>query len=476
MGFKKALIKNIFISGSFSYASQAITFLSTIIISRYLGPAAYGFVGIISIFTRFLTVFSDSGVSLAIIRSDFQYTYHKSVETLSLLLGVLLCVITCLLAFPVAAFFRLPDLVLPMMVMSLSFVFRSLTFVRSALVARQLNFKFSGYVTLMSTLFTVVLTIVMAYFGAGYWALVVPQTLAGLVTLAILENKLRFRFHLYSWAHVRVSFRHTRKTIGNVMGFNVVNYWSRNLDNLLAGRLYGAGDLGIYSRAYNLLMFPLALITGLITAVLYPSLNSIKHEPDRLRAEYLSTMRLIGFISFPVSCALLLFGRQLVHFLWGEAWMGVAPFLPYFGLLLLSQSLTSTVGNMLVLIKREEVLRISGWISAVAIISGIVYGAFHSLLAIAQFYSLAFIVLVLPLNLFYIFVHTMKFPLSTMLMFWVPNILFSLAIWFACYYDLANVKPLLLLGFLLAMVWNGRAEIGKIAVFVSQRLFKSKLA
>ena len=466
MSFKKALAKNILISGSFTYLSQAITFFSTIIISRYLGPESYGFVGIISIFTRFLNVFADSGMSLAVIRSDFLYTYHKSVDTLALLVGVLLCAATCLLSFPISIFFRTPGLVLPMMVMSLSFVFRSMTLVRSALIVKNMDFRFSGYVMVITSLFTAVATILMAQWGAGYWSLVIPQTLSGLVTLLLLERKIKFKFHLYSWAHVKVSFRHTRKTIGNVMGFNVVNYWSRNLDNLLVGRMYGVGDLGIYNRAYNLLTFPLALITGLITAVLYPSLNKLKHSPEAIRTEYLSTLRMIGFIAFPVSCVLLLFNRQLVYLFWGEEWMGVAQLLPYFGLLLLSQSLSSTVGNMLVLIKREEVLRISGWLSAVAIIGGIVYGAFHSLLSIAQFYSLAFIVLVLPLNLFYIFIHTMKFPRNKMLLFWGPNILFSLALWLACYFGLEQLKWLLLAAFFLVMLLNARSEISKVFVFL----------
>jgi len=472
MSFKKVFVKNILVSGGYTYLSQAISFFSTIIISRYLDPESYGFVGIITIFIRFLTVFSDSGISLAIIRSDFLYTYHKSVDTLALLVGLVLCALTCLLAFPVSLFFHMPGLRLPMMVMSLSFIFKSMTLVRGALITKEMDFRFAGYVTLLTSVFTVIATIFMAYWGAGYWALVIPQTFSGLVTLILLEKKTRFKFHLYSWAHIRVSFRHTRKTIGNLMGFNMVNYWSRNLDNLMVGKMYGAGDLGIYNRAYNLLAFPLTLITGLITTVLYPSLNKIKHSAEAVRAEYLSILRLLGFISFPVSCILLLFGHQLVYLMWGESWMAVAKLLPYFGLLLLSQSLSSTFGNILVLLKKEKVLRINGWLSAVAVISGIVYGAFHSLLAIAQFYSLAFIVLVLPLNVFYVFVYAMKFPLKTMLQFWVPNILLSLGIWFSCYYNMEQAKLLLLLAFSLSMVLNARTELLKILQLLKDRLKK----
>lgn len=467
MSFKKSLVKNILVSGGYNYLSQAISFFSSVIISRLLTPESYGFVGLITVFTGFLTIFSDSGISLAIIRSNFLYTYHKSVDTLALVIGVSLCVVTSLLAFPIAMFYKMPGLMLPMIVMSFSFIFKSMTLVRGAIISKELRFGLAGSITLQTTIFIVVTTIILAYYGAGYWSLVIPQTLSGLVTLMLQERKLRFGFHLYSLAHVKVSFRHTKKIIGNIMGFNVVNYWSRNSDNLLVGRLYGATELGLYGRAYNLLTFPLALITGLIGAVLFPSLNKLKHSVQAVRREYLFILRMIGFISFPISFVLLLFSHKLVYLLWGEAWLGVAEFLPYFGLLLLSQSLLSTVGNILVLVKREEVLRISGWISAAIIVSAIAAGASVSLIAIAQYYSLAFIVLVLPMQLFYVYIHTLKFPAKTMLAFWGPNILFSLALWFTVYFQLELPRLILLIAFFITMVFNAREEIAKMIIMMS---------
>ena len=470
MSFKKTLLKNILVSGGYNYLSQAISFLSSIIVSRLLTPESYGLVGIIAVFTGFLAIFSDSGISLAIIRSNYQYTYHKSVEMLALLVGTTLCLLTCLLAYPIALFFKNTTLILPMMVMSLTFIFRSMTLVRGALIVKQMKFGWSGLIVLKTTVVTVIATIVLAYYGAGYWSLVIPQTFAGLVTLFLQERKLKFGFHLYSKAHVVVSFRQTRKTIGNLMGFNMVNYWSRNTDNLLVGRFYGTADLGIYNRAYHMLTFPLSLITGLIGTVLFPSLNKLKDSEDAVRREYLFILKLIGFVSFPIAFILLLFSDKLVYLLWGKAWMGVAQLLPYFGLLVLSQSLLSTIGNILVLMKREEVLRISGWISAAVIISGIAFGATLSLLAIAQFYSLVFIAVVLPYHLFFVYIKVLKFPPASIMSFWGSNILFSLAIWFTCFYNLELLRIILLILFLIVMMFNARTEIGRTIMLINNNL------
>src|SRR5215212_6024583 len=113
MSFKKTLIRNILVSGGYNYLSQAIVFLSSIVVSRLLTPQSYGFVGIITVFTGFLSIFSDSGISMAVIRSNYLYTYYKSLDTVALLVGTILCVITCILAYPIAIFFRNTELVLP---------------------------------------------------------------------------------------------------------------------------------------------------------------------------------------------------------------------------------------------------------------------------------------------------------------------------------------------------------------------------
>lgn len=462
MSFKKSLLKNILISGSYNYASQIISFLSTVVTSRYLGPEAYGFVGIINIFTGFLLIFSDSGITLAVIRSGLGFSYQKSVDNIALIVGCILCFLTVLLSYPIAFFFSNPALVYPMIFMSLNFVFKSMTLVRTAVLAKNMRFNESGQITLYAMLITVCLTMFMAYLGAGFWSLIVPQIVSSLITLVMLENKIRLGYKVYPIAYLKVAFKQTKKTIGNLMGFNMVNYWARNSDNLIVGKFYGESSLGIYSRAYNLLTVPLSLITGLIGSVLYPSLNKIKDKPDEIRSEYAFTLKMITYISFPITFILVVFPKNLVLLLWGENWLAVSTILPYFGLLIFSQSLLSTVGNILVLVKKEDVLRKSGWLGAVIMISAICIGARYSINAIAQFYSLSFILIILPFNIFYIYIRTLKFGVRQMLLFWTPIVIFSFVIWLGCVYHAEYLKLGALSLLLVALVLNSAIDIKKL--------------
>lgn len=451
MGFRKGFFKNMLVFGGYNYASQLISFTSTIITSRLLTPESFGFVGLITVFTGFILIFSDSGISLAVIRSDYGRSYHKAIDTLALLIGIGLCLFTCLLAYPISLFYKSQALFLPTLVMSLLFIFRSMSLVRGALLSKMMKFNIIGQATLLSNVLQVVLTIILAYYGWDFWALIISQIVASISTLIFYEITTKLGFKIYPMHYVKFAFKYTKKTLSNIMGFNIVNYWARNSDNLLVGRMYGVWNLGIYNRAYNLLLTPLNLITGIIGVVLYPSLKKLKSEGGNIEMEYMFVLKIITVISFPITAALVMFPEQIVLFLWGPAWIKVAELLPYFGLLLFSQSLLSTAGNLLVLSGHEKVLMVSGWVGAIVMVAAIGYGASISVLAVAQYYSLAFILVVLPFNLIYIYIKTLKYHLLTTLMFWVPVIALSSSLWLSCYSDF-YVLRISVLGLLLFFV------------------------
>ncbi len=474
MSFKKAFFKNVLVSGSYNYLSQLIVFLSSFITARLLLPENYGLVGLITVFTGFISVFADSGLSLAVIKSDFGRSYHKGMDGLALFTGVILFFLTSLLAWPIAIFYDNHNLILPTIVLSFTFITRSLSIVRSALLSKDLRFDDIGKLTLISTLLSIILTIILAYVGAEHWAIIIPQLLTTIFAFFYYESKIKLGYHLYPLKYVKIAYRHTRRSIKTLLGFNLVNYWSRNSDNLIVGKVYGVNDLGIYNRAYSLLTLPLSLITGLMGTVLYPSLKKLKVEGGDINTEYIFVLKIISILVYPIAFIFILFPQQLVLLLWGENWMEVGTLLPYFGLLIFGQSLLSTTGNILVLLSKEKTLMISGWYGAFFTIAGISIGAFYSLQAIAQFYSLAFILFVLPFNMIYIFYNALRFNLKELLIFWLPIILISIGIWISCYYDHFGAKVFLLATLFLNMCVGSRNEIKKIIKIYIPSLLKNK--
>ncbi len=440
MSFRKSFFKNVLIAGGYNYAAQVLNFASTFITARLLLPETFGLVGLIIVFTGFITVFSDSGVSLAIIKSPPSRLFYKSVDTMAFYMGLILFAITALLAYPIALFYRNSSLVLPTFFLGTTFLFKSMGIVRAGVLSKGLQFSYLGKVVLVNMIINISITVVMALSGAGYWSLIVPQIVVAILPIFQYERKVHLGFKLYPWRYVKVAVRRTRSVVGNLIGFNFVNYWSRNSDNLLVGKMYGTADLGIYSRAYSLLQFPLSLITGVMSTVLYPSLNKHKETGGAIEGEYFFVMKVISVICFPISLILIMFPDVLVHYLWGDNWKKVAELLPFFGILILSQPMLSTVGNILILEGKERSLMLSGWVGSIFLITGIVIGANISLLAIAKYYSLGFLLLVLPFNITYIYIKSLGFTPKTVLMFWCPVLLTSLLLWVACVYNRQDYK------------------------------------
>ena len=107
---------------------------------------------------------------------------------------------------------------------------------------------------------------------------------------------------------------------GNLTGFNFINYFNRNLDNILLGYYLGAGPLGVYSRAYSLLLLPLREINGPASAVLLPALSRLQADPIRFRRAYLRAVEILGFAGLCIVGLTFSSAPELVRIVLGQGW------------------------------------------------------------------------------------------------------------------------------------------------------------
>src|SRR3546814_16295601 len=82
-------------------------------------------------------------------------------------------------------------------------------------------------------------------------------------------------------------------------GFNILNFISRNADNVLIGRFTSATQLGYYDRAYKLLLFPLSQINNPVGRVLIPILSRLVAQPERYRQAYLRAVGQLLLFTIP---------------------------------------------------------------------------------------------------------------------------------------------------------------------------------
>jgi len=112
---------------------------------------------------------------------------------------------------------------------------------------------------------------------------------------------------------------------GNVAASYLVFNLIRSTDNVLIGRYWGAGPLGLYSRAYNLLMLPVSQLNAPAGSVAIPAFSRIQDDPELFARYYLRVVNLIMWISAPLFGFLFVAAKPVIVLILGDKWWGAAP-------------------------------------------------------------------------------------------------------------------------------------------------------
>jgi teichuronic acid exporter len=459
MSFRKSLFKNIIVLGGYSYFTQFIGFLATIILSRLLLPAEYGFVALITVFTGFISSFSDTGLSYIIIRSDYNKLFHGIIHYLAILIGLVLALIVILLAYPISVFYENPALVLPTIILSSNFILRSFITVPFGILSKELKFNILGFIELVCSILEVLFMILFAYLQFSYWALIIPGIIGNFIRIGLYYYYVPLKFKILKPKYLRVGLRKAKSIIGNLSISNLLNYWAGNADNLIIGKVFGSQSLGIYNRAYKILNLANGVLSNLFGKVLYPSLKKLSSEGGDVNKEYMNTLGVISLMNFPVSAVLIFFSRPLVRILWSETWIQVADILPYVGILILVQTLNNTTGNIFILKGKERLMMILCIPTNLIIIAAIAVGSLFSVVHVIRFYAIASVAMDIPLVLYYGFKNAFGFENKVIIKFWLPKIILSLLLIISVWLNLTGLTILFVCLYFVHLVIDQREDI-----------------
>ena len=229
----------------------------------------------------------------------------------------------------------------------------------------------------------------MAYWGFGVWSLAVHSVIGSIATVLFLWNLSNWRPDFtFSWGAVKDLLGFST----NLLGTQILNYWVRNIDNLLIGRFLGTSALGLYSRAYSIMLYPLVNVSRVISRVMFPALSIIRDEKDRVKNLYLRMTRVIAMITFPLMAGLFVTAEPLVLTLLGDRWTDIIPLLKIFTVLGALQSIGTLNGNLYLSQGRADLqFRVSLFLKA-NVIFAIVIGLRWGIIGVATCYAMASVI------------------------------------------------------------------------------------
>lgn len=296
-----------------------------VVLARLIGPADFGVVSLGLAIVGIASVLGDFGLSLAALRERTLTQQQKSnLLWINTAIGALLALVVAAAAVPIAQAFDDDRLVPVVLIAAPAYLLRAAAVQFQVELNRAERFRRLAASELGGDAVGVVTAIVLAIVGAGYVALALQGTVAALVSLAWACAAAGWRPSLPRRAPMRRLLTFGVSTLGT----HAAHYVTSNVDTIAMGAWYSAATVGLYSRAYQLVMLPLQQVAAPLTRVVLPRLALVADDPDALNDALVRAQTLVSHALLAVTGLLVVCGEPLIAVVLGESWVPAMQFLP----------------------------------------------------------------------------------------------------------------------------------------------------
>jgi O-antigen/teichoic acid export membrane protein len=375
MSIKQQVFSGVFYTALSKYAGIVISLVVTAVLARLLSPDDFGVVAVASVIIAFFGLFTDMGLSPAIVQhKDLSKAQLSDLFSFTFFLGIILAGLFFLFSPLIAAYYQRPMLTTICQILSINLFFASVNIVPNALFYRDKAFKYISIRGFSIQLAGGIVAIIAALWGAGLYALIINPILSSclifLISIRRYPQKLRLTMGIPT---LRRLFSYSAYQFL----FNTINYFSRNLDTLLIGKYIGMGALGYYDKAYRLMTLPLQNITQVITPVMHPILSDYQNDRQKLGESHEKIVRLLAAIGFPLSVFLFFSSKEITLLFFGDQWLASVPVFRILSLSVGVQIVLSSSGSIFQAAGDTRSLFVCGVFSSVLNVSGILLGVFY---------------------------------------------------------------------------------------------------
>jgi PST family polysaccharide transporter len=306
-----------------------IQVISTITLARLLTPRDFGVVTMVTTFSLLLLNFGLNGFTEAVIQTaEINDALVSNLFWINLGFGALLTVAFAATGSLMAKFYREPQVASVAIGISLTIFLTSTSVQHLALLKRSMRFSVVSANDICARIIAIGLMIVLAWAKWGYWALV-----AGTVVQPVAQS-------LGAWYLCRWVPSLPRKAPGtgsmvrfaiNVYGRFSVNYFARNMDNLLVGWRFDAPTLGYYKKAYDLFALSASQLVSPLTVVAVSALSRLDRHSAEFKRYLLRALSVTAFVGMGVGACLTLVGGDVIRVVLGPGWEESGRIFTFFG-------------------------------------------------------------------------------------------------------------------------------------------------
>lgn len=373
----KSDLKSKSIRGSaFTMLSQISSLLVTIgatsVLARILVPADFGLIGMVFALTAIAERFKDIGLGRATIQK--QTITHSEISNmfwLNAAIGFAIALAISALSGVIAGFYHERRLTSIAIVLSLTFIFSSVTIQHEALLMRRMRFGTASMISTGSQVLSSLVAILLAVKGFGYWSLVWREISRSIIVAAATWMWCPW---IPSLPDRRTRMSHLMSFGRDITVFNLVTYFTRSVDQMLLGKFAGANALGIYRQAFQLIMMPLNQLTSPMQSVSEPIFSAVQDELSKYRMGFEKAVSAISLVTMPVAAGVFICAKPMVLLLLGPKWAAAEGPLKILSAAAFLRPAISTMGFVMVTSGKTTRYAILGILDSLVLILAIVIG------------------------------------------------------------------------------------------------------
>ena len=306
-------------------SAQLVTFVVSIVLARLLLPSDYGLIALVTVFINVANVFVSASFNMSLVqKKDADRLDYNTLFWFNCVLSAVLYIVLFFFAPLIANYYENELLTAVIRVLSLSIPLSAYNSIQVAYVNSRMTFRKSFVATSSGAILSGIIGIIMAYKGAGLWALVTQRVvnifLNTIFLSLIVDWKPAFEF---SWKRFQSLFRFGWKIL--VTGLMFTGY--SELRSLVIGKRYSADDLAYYNRGFQFPQFIASNIDTTITRVMLPTFSKSQDNVEQLALMTRRAAKTSAYIMTPILFGLAVVGENVVHLLLTDKWLPCVPFL-----------------------------------------------------------------------------------------------------------------------------------------------------
>lgn len=305
--------------------TQGVSFLISVVLARILLPEQYGIIAIVTIFISLADVFVVNGLGTALVqKKDVDSLDFNTIFYTGIVFSFALYAVVYVLAPVIAGIYETPMVTPVLRVMGLRIPIAAFNSVQQAYVSRRMDFKKFFWATSLGSVLSGALGIVLAYAGAGVWALVTQNMSSTLINTIIL-------FIIVGWRPAReFSFDRLKGLFsfgGKIMVTSFVGVLFNQVKGLIIGAKYTATDLAYYNRGEKLPTLLSTNIEATIDSVLFPMLSKFQDDKEKTKNASRRFLKVGSYIIAPLMIGMSIVSENLIRVLFTDKWLPSLPFM-----------------------------------------------------------------------------------------------------------------------------------------------------